>query len=78
MTKHHHSVSGKQTSDTDVPSPDFAPHCWTFGIEQEAPIAGLVNYTSISDRVDAAGLDIQLEEYCGDDSIMVMARKGSA
>ncbi len=56
-------------------SPDFAPHVWDFGIEDVAPIEGLRAYTNIAARVAAAGPAVELAEYCGDDSIMVMGRK---
>jgi len=58
-------------------SPDFAPHVHDFGIEDAAPIPGLRAYTNIAARVAASGLAVELAEYCGDDSIMVMARKAS-
>ncbi len=57
-------------------SPDFAPHCWDFGIEDEAPIEGLRAYTNIAARIGRV-LTVELSEYCGDDSIMVLARKAS-
>jgi SAM-dependent methyltransferase len=58
-------------------SPDFAPHVWDFGVEDEAPIEGLRAYANVAARVAAAGLAVELAEYCGDDSIMVMARKAA-
>lgn len=56
----------------------FGEHCWDFGLTDEAPIPGLRAYTNIAARIAAAGLAVELAEYCGDDSIMVMARKVEA
>lgn len=52
----------------------YNDHVWTFGLE-DAPLAsGLVAYANIATRV-AAHLDVELAEYCGDDSIIVFARR---
>jgi hypothetical protein len=55
----------------------YGDHLWTFGLSAELPVAGLVNYRDIRQTV-SPWLRVTSAEYCGDDSIVVIARNESA
>lgn len=54
-------------------SSDYGAHRWTFGLGESEP--GLQNYTAIALAVAWVGLDVVSAAYCGDDSIMVVAKR---
>lgn len=52
----------------------YNDHVWTFGLEDVPPVANLQSYTNIARRI-GAHLTVEIAEYCGDDSIVVVARR---
>jgi hypothetical protein len=50
----------------------FNDHVWTFGLEDAPRVTGLQSYTNIAARIQAF-FNVELAEYCGDDSIFVLA-----
>jgi hypothetical protein len=50
----------------------FNDHVWTFGLEDSPRITGLQGYANIATRIEAF-FNVELAEYCGDDSIFVLA-----
>lgn len=54
----------------------YNDHHWTFGLEAEAPIEGLKNYCDIR-ALAARFFVVEKAEYCGDDSIFLLLRKGA-
>jgi SAM-dependent methyltransferase len=52
----------------------FNDHVWTFGIGPEPAGVTCQSYVDIAARV-AATFEVELAEYCGDDSIFLRARR---
>jgi hypothetical protein len=52
----------------------YHDHVWCFGLRSSQPPAGLTGYTCIDDRI-ARHLTVEVAEFCGDDSIFVIARR---
>ncbi|MCB9781498.1 MAG: class I SAM-dependent methyltransferase [Candidatus Omnitrophica bacterium] len=52
----------------------YNDHVWAFGLEQSSPIPNLKGYCDIGMKV-ADYLQIKQAEYCGDDSIYLVAQK---
>ena len=52
-------------------------HVWTFGLEDEQPINGLHQYRNIAREITDAGFRVELAQYCGDDSAMIIAFRES-
>ncbi len=57
-------------------STEHGAHRWTFGIDRVTPIVDAAhNYVDIRHATERAGFDDVRAWYCGDDSIMLFARK---
>jgi SAM-dependent methyltransferase len=54
----------------------FNDHVWTFGLEDKPLASELPSYANIASRV-ARHMAVELAEYCGDDSIFLLARRTS-
>lgn len=52
-------------------------HVWTFGLDGTGVPQGLVNYVAI-DKLVGDFFHVQKREYCGDDSILVLAQNSVA
>lgn len=50
----------------------FNDHVWTFGLEDAPLTNGLQSYANIAKRIQGF-FNVELAEYCGDDSIFVLA-----
>jgi hypothetical protein len=55
----------------------YNDHVWTFGIGQDPLGLACQNYVDIASKVGEF-FSVHLAEYCGDDSILVLASKGGA
>jgi hypothetical protein len=56
--------------------PEFGDHVWTFGLSGTTTLpSGLRNYAEV-DKMIAEQFDVQMAEYVGDDSILVVAAAG--
>lgn len=52
----------------------YHDHVWCFGLRTDNPPAGVSKFAAI-DEIIATHFKVDLAEYCGDDSIFVVARK---